>query len=139
MKLHIIKAATMFALFTLSSSLMAATDSGTVTFRGQIVEGDEPCKIVHQSSDQVVELSNTNSTIVSFKVNRCADETLNTISASFNEKREDTMIIKNSNGKSMNAVTQPLLLSQNKTVQFTVSATNHSGHADIRQLTLAYE
>lgn len=139
MKLRIIKAATMFALFTLSSSLMAATDSGTVTFRGQIVEGDEPCKIVHQNNDQAVEISSAKSTKFSLKINRCADETLNSISASFNENGEGAMIIKNSQGKSMNETPRTLLLSHNSTVDFTVNA-NHLHHrSGISQLMLSYE
>ncbi|MFJ5162069.1 fimbrial protein [Pantoea sp. NPDC088449] len=156
MKINVIKSVAMMALFTFSSSLMAAIDSGRVTIRGQIVEGDEPCKIVHQNSDQAIELSNAKAIKFSLKVNQCAHETLENITATFTgPETEESLLalsddaavmLQHSNGKVIKMRNTPepqLVLSKNNTLDFTATLKGsidaaHSRSA-LSQLTLAYE
>lgn len=133
MKLHMMMSAILLGLTTFNAPVMAADDSGRITFTGQIVNGDSPCHIGYAHNDQTVALSAAKATAFSLKVNRCGLESLSSISASFSGEN----IIK-SGGQPMNATPRTLLLSQNRTIDFTVSA-NHTSRSGISQLTLAYE
>jgi hypothetical protein len=130
--------AILLGLITFNAPVMAANDSGRITFIGQIVDGDSPCHIGYAHNDQTVALSAAKATAFSLKVNRCGLESLSSITASFRAQNADAMIIKNSGGAVVNTTPRALLLSHNRTVDFTVSANPHS-HSGISQLTLAYE
>lgn len=154
MKKYTYKWVALMALVTLSSSVMAATDGGRITFRGQIVEGDEPCKIVHQTSDQAIALSSNNTIHFSLKVNHCARATLENITATFTGRETEESLLALSddaeillqyrNGKTIKMHNTPeptLKLSQNRTLELTATLKGSPAQAAsaLSQFTLAYE
>lgn len=127
MKLSIVASALLIGFCAFTGSAMSADDTGRITIRGEIVNGDAPCLIGHSAHDQAVTLSAAKTTAFSLDVKHCAAETLNSITASFDTR---AVIINNSASKTANTTSNAMLLS------FTASNEHASS---ISQLTLAYE
>lgn len=129
MKISISTSALLIGFSLFNAPVMAADDSGRVTFHGQIVDGDSPCLIGYAGNDQAISLSAAKSSAFSMKVNRCGVETLHGITASFNSSATNAITIKNSRGQLMNATPRNLALSQQGTLDFTASAASSNTHS----------
>ncbi len=146
------------SLLFVSGSGAASYDSGRITFYGEIVEGDAPCTFIHQQHDQAVELRREATTQISISVDRCAEETLSDITATFTGRDVpgnsgliampgDTAVqLKDAGGKiiKMTDVPEPALkLSQQRTLEYTAQLQHSAYRSDIAsavtQLTLAYQ
>jgi|GEM_PF-3236337 len=146
------------SLLFISGPGAASRDSGRITFHGEIVEGEAPCTFIPQQQDQAVELNPHQATRFSIRVDRCAQETLSNITATFTGRDvpgNNALIampgaaavqLKDASGKiiKMTAVQEPALtLSPQHTLDYSAQLQHTAFHSDtasaITQLMLAYE